>query len=69
MLITDDAIFGAVGVIDPMPRAFPSLDFFDSLKSNISSPPNSEDVSRDVSSFGGVAVLIVPLRGGVGPGC
>lgn len=58
-----EAIFGAVGVIDPSPplELSPFLSFFEPTKSNMSSP-NRDEVSNVVSSLG--MLIVLPLEGG-----
>lgn len=65
-IILVDANFGAVCGTVPIPPPATGGAPFDVPNENMSSPKR-EDVSREVSSLGGVAVDIVPLLGGVGP--
>lgn len=65
-IILADASFGAVCGIGPIPPPATGGAPFDVPNENMSSPKR-EDVSREVSSLGGVAEDIVPLLGGVGP--
>lgn len=67
-MILADASFGAVCGIAPIPppvtggAPLP----FDVVNENMSSPKR-EDVSREVSNFGGAAEDMVPLLGDEGP--